>query len=151
MIRLVLLPVILAAFSGCAGQSSTKRDAPATPKAPASTPARTPAVPPLVGPLVHEFTGDWFLKGTMTKEKPGNPEWLMSAAMEFPTGGYTVGELIVRQTRSYPETVWVTIPVTPPPKDALVTQAITPFRIEKLIPGTDRATFQVTVETAERK
>lgn len=152
MTKLIAISTIIIASSGCGGQSGKHRDTPATPDAPPATVTpEAPSAPAGGAPLIHQVSGDWFLTGTLTKARPGDPEWLLSATVQFPTGGFEVGKLIVRQTRSYPETVSIVIPVTPPPKDALVTQAITTVRIDQAIPGTDRASFQVDVETAERK
>ena len=94
-------------------------------------------------PIGYQLHGPYDLAGTITKDSEQDPTWKMDATLTFPTGGYTVGEPRIISTRSMPEQINITIPVSSPPPDAMVTQALTTVPVSKEFPGTNGATIRV--------
>lgn len=95
----------------------------------------------------YTFDGPYGLKGALAYGDRG--PWILKGALTFPTGGYTVEGPDVRVLKRLPEHVIITFTVTPPPEDAMVTQALTeePFRSEIYV--SEDATFTMVVETAQ--
>lgn len=96
--------------------------------------------------LGYTLSGPFSLDGTIIKDSESDTTWMLDATLTFPTGGYTVGEPRIISTRSLPEQVNITIPVTSPPADAMVTQALVTVPVQKEIAGTNGAQFRVFVE-----
>jgi len=96
--------------------------------------------------LGYTVSGPFNLDGTIIKDSETDTTWMLDATLTFPTGGYAVGEPRVMSTRSMPEQVNITIPVTSPPAGAMVTQALVTVPIQTEITGMNGAQFRVFVE-----
>jgi hypothetical protein len=114
--------------------------------------ANTVKLEPIPGETGYTMEGPYGLTGTL-KKPAGQAEWVLEGKFVFPTAGYTVGKPEIRVMKSLPEQVHIVLPVTPPPKDAVVAQVITEKAVSVKIRATDRARFTVKVEagSGERK
>lgn len=133
MPRLTLLTVFLAgaSLSGCFCVPVTA----------------TAVVEPIPGELGYTVTGSYDLEGTITKDSPSDPDWTFDGSFVFTTGGYSVAEPEVVVMESFPEQVRITLPVTPPPPGAIVTQALEEVFVAASIYASNEAQFEVIVRT----
>jgi hypothetical protein len=76
---------------------------------------------------VYHLNGPYQLTGTVV-HKAG--QWRLEAEMTFPTGGYRLGEPEAAMLKSMPPQLVITLPVSPPPEDAMVTQALDTQSVE---------------------
>jgi hypothetical protein len=157
MIRTLTLVAVATALSSCGGGRAQPAaiTGPAAEERPApmqeaeEEPAPNQAALKKVEATKYEVSGPRQLRGTLEK-KDGGP-WVLDVRLSFRTGGYTVGEPIVRMTRSIPPHVTITIPVTTPKPDDMVTQGLTGGSARVEIPAQDDAYFKVFVEEKERE
>lgn len=102
----------------------------------------------LSGRYGYALQGPYGFAGTLTKESLNAKEWQLEAKFTFGTSGYRVAKVDAVVMESYPEQVRITIPVTPPPPDAMVAQVITEVPVSERIVASDRAVFRIVVKTA---
>ena len=133
---ILVCAVVLAA--GCAGKTPEGGKEPGV-----AGKKSEAAVERVEGQLKHTVSGPYGLKGMLTKSS-GEP-WVFDASLTFPTGGYSVGEPEVLVKKSLPEQVDISIPVTPPAKDAIVTQALVTKSVRTTLNVSDGAQFSVYV------
>lgn len=98
---------------------------------------------PLSGPFGYHVTGPWDFQGSLTKEYPGDPEWILQGTFMFPTSGYCVLRPQVTIAESFPEQVHVQILVLTPPPGQPVLQVLTPGSVSVSIPASDGAVFDI--------
>lgn len=111
---------------------------------PESAPAVVEPIPEDLGYLA---TGSYDLEGTITKDSPTDPNWTLDGSFVFTTGGYSVAAPEVEVMESFPEQVRITLPVTPPPPGAIVTQALEEVAVAASIYASNEAQFEVIVRT----
>jgi len=102
---------------------------------------------PFSGRFGYGLSGAFSFTGTLTKQALTEPAWYLEGTFTFPTGGYAVGEPNIIVAESYPEQVSVTLGITAPPPDAMVTQVITQASISADIAVANGATFKIHTRT----
>ena len=103
---------------------------------------------PFSGRFGYYLEGPYNFVGSLTKENLTDQNWRLEGEFAFPTSGYTVGEPDVRIMESFPEQVFVTIEVTPPPPRLCVIQVITNVTVTAAIPASNQAQFTIHITTA---
>ena len=91
----------------------------------------------------YRVSGPQGLDGTLTFD---GRQWILNAAFEFPTAGYTVKELDIAVLKRLPEKVHIVIPYQPPPVDALVAQAVAKGPVTWSGSVSTNATFTIDVK-----
>jgi len=74
--------------------------------------------------LLYTVSGSFELSGTITKSSPEDVEWVFKGQCTFPTGGYTLGTPYSNADVDAPSSLIIYIPVTLPPRNAVLTQAL---------------------------
>ncbi len=93
-----------------------------------------------------DLLGPYDFRGTL---EPAPGGWELDASFTFMTGGYSIGEpRVIQQKRMPPHTI-ITVPVYPPAKDALVSQAITVVPIEHTFAFGEEGEISMLIEMRE--
>lgn len=102
---------------------------------------------PLSGLFGYGLEGPYGFAGSLTKQEPTDPTWRLEGDFNFPTAGYLVEEPVVHILESYPEQVWVSIGIIPPPPGDPVAQVLTSVHVSVDIPASNEARFAIIVFT----
>ena len=132
--RLLLPCTILAAVSLCG----------------CPTIARDVTLTPFAEGLGFTISGPYGLEGTLTKDEASGGNWVLDAWFAFPSAGYEVGEVEVVVGESYPEQVWITIPVSAPGPGCGCAAVITVVPVQTTIQVSDGASFSIEVRETVR-
>jgi hypothetical protein len=156
MNRLLIIAAVALSFTACQCTGPTSDESGA--RAPEGTMQPDRAIPPDKAPTGavepvqlapvnqgagYTFAGPYGLQGALDYD---GQQWQLTGAFEFPTAGYTVGELEVTVLKKLPEEAHISVPVQPPPLDAMVAQVITTVPIEWSGALHKDATFKLMVE-----
>ncbi len=103
----------------------------------------TAELAPFSGRFGYGVTGPWGFQGALTKEYPGDAEWLLEGTFQFPTPGYTVLGPEIQVMESFPEQVFIRINVLTPAPGTILPQVITEAPFSRTVPASDQATFEI--------
>jgi hypothetical protein len=103
---------------------------------------------PFSGRFGYGLSGPYGFLGSLTNYQLTDQAWRLDGSFVFPTGGYTVDEPVILVAESYPEQVSVTLRVTPPAPDAIVTQAVSVVPVTADITASNEARFNIRVTGA---
>ncbi len=98
---------------------------------------------PLSGPFGYHVTGPWGLDGVLVKENLTDEVWRLEATFQFPSSGYRMLAPQVAIAESYPEQVFVTIPVMLP--QGIDLPVITERQFVLEVPVSKEAAFDIVV------
>ena len=98
---------------------------------------------PFSGRFGYFVEGRWGFEGALTKEYPGDAQWVLEGAFQFPSSAYIVLPPEVQVAESYPEQVYVRISVLTPPPGQVVLPVITEVPVTVTIEASDRAEFDI--------
>lgn len=83
--------------------------------------------------------------GTLVKHDVNSRAWDLEGEFNFPTRGYTVGTPEIEIVATWPEQVYITIPVWSPKAISFVCNADTRFPVNAVISAATNAEFKVLV------
>lgn len=99
---------------------------------------------PLPGVKGYSLTGPQGFAGQLARGEDGI--WRLEGTFHFETGGYAVGEPVIRSINATPQRFIITIPYDAPPENASVTQAITEAPVALEVKGQEDARFTITIQ-----
>ena len=97
---------------------------------------------PLSGPFGYLVTGPWNFEGTLTKESPGDSEWVLEGRFLFPNPGYFLLATHVLVAESYPEQVLIRFNVLLPVQE-ITLPVIQEEPVRVTVAADDRASFDI--------
>ncbi len=97
---------------------------------------------PLSGAFGYLVTGPWNFEGTLTKEYPGDPEWVLEGRFLFPNPGYVLLATHVLIAESYPEQVLIRFNVLLPVQE-ITLPVIQEEPVRVTVAAADRASFDI--------
>jgi hypothetical protein len=104
---------------------------------------------PFSGRFGYGLSGPIGFVGTLTKDQLTDPAWHLEGSFSVPTGGYAVEAPEIIVAESYPEQVSVTLRVTVPAPDAIVTQMAGVIPVAADITASNEAKFTIQIITSD--